>query len=62
MDVGLKLWIFLFGSIAIVGVVWLLWSRLIGFPRHDPTASPSRDGDPSATDSRERGWTDHPHS
>jgi hypothetical protein len=53
MDVGLKLWIFLLGGIALVGAGWLLWSRLVGFPTHDPTASPSRgDPDGSAIDVR----------
>ena len=48
MDVGLKLWIFLLGGIAIVGAGWLLWSRVVGFPGHDPTTSSSR-GDPDGS-------------
>ena len=39
MSVGLKLWVFFLGGAAILGVVCFLWSRLVGFPRHDPTAS-----------------------
>lgn len=39
MDVGMKLWVFFLGGIAIVGAVWFLWSRFIGFPQHDPTVS-----------------------
>jgi hypothetical protein len=48
MDVGMKLWVFLLGGVAIVGAVWLLWSRFIGFPQHDPTASRPPDGDSGA--------------
>jgi hypothetical protein len=51
MDVGLKLWIFLLGGVAIVGMGWLLWSRIVGFPSDDPTASrPRHEGDGSAID------------
>ena len=51
MDVGLKLWTFLLGGIAIVGAGWLLWSRVVGFPGDDPTTSPSRhEADGSAID------------
>jgi len=52
MDVGVKLWVFLLGGIAIVGAAWCVWSRLIGFPTHDPTSSRPPDGDPSAIDMR----------
>jgi len=50
MDVGLKLWIFLFGGSAIVGAGWLLWSRVVGFPGHDPTSSSRHNADGSALD------------
>jgi hypothetical protein len=39
MDVGMKLWVFLFGGSAIVGAGWLLWSRVVGFPSRGPTTS-----------------------
>jgi len=61
MNVGTKLWVFLLGGIAIVGAVWWAWSRLIGFPTHDPTSSPPPDGDPSAIDMRPPDRDDHPH-
>jgi hypothetical protein len=60
MDVGMKLWIFLLGGIAIVGAVWFLWSRFIGFPQHDPTASRPPDGDASAIDLRAHSRDDPP--
>ena len=60
MDVGLKLWIFLLGGVAIVGAGWLVWSRVVGFPSHDPTASPSRGGpDGSGSDMSPHHRDDH---
>jgi hypothetical protein len=59
MDVGMKLWVFLLGGVTIVGVVWALWSRFIGFPEHDPTASRPPDGDASAIDPSAHGREEH---
>jgi hypothetical protein len=45
METGLKLWVFLLASIAVVGTVWVLWSRFIGMPHDDPTGSRPPDPD-----------------
>jgi hypothetical protein len=62
MDVGAKLGILFLASVALVGAIWLLWARFIGFPSHDPTSSPSQLGDPSVNDPHFRGPNDPPHA
>ena len=59
MDVGLKLWILLLGGVVLLGGIWLLWSRFVGLPTHDPTSSPSQLGDPTVNDAHRR--DDQPH-
>jgi hypothetical protein len=49
MSVGFKLWVFFLAGAAILGAVWFLWSRLVGFPRHDPTTSRSQELVPNAS-------------
>jgi hypothetical protein len=53
MDVGLKLWVFLLGGVAILGIAWVLWSRFIGFPQHEPTVSPADEADETSAHRRD---------